>query len=105
MGYLMINVQLPDSASTERTLKLLRENAGYRPQDAGVGHTFFMSGQSLLLSAFGSNFGSIFLMLTDFSERPQPTTERFFDWYRANRDRRLVAKQVRLASQTEGHGA
>jgi multidrug efflux pump len=81
MGYLMINVQLPDSASTERTLMTLRKMQDIALKTEGVGHTFFVSGQSLLLSAFGSNFGSIFLMLTDFSERPQPTKQRFFEWY------------------------
>jgi multidrug efflux pump len=81
MGYLMINVQLPDSASTERTLTLMRKMQDIALKTPGVGHTFFVSGQSLLLSAFGSNFGSIFVMLDDFSERPQPTSERFFTWY------------------------
>jgi multidrug efflux pump len=81
MGYLMINVQLPDSASTERTLTLMRKMQDIALKTPGVGHTFFVSGQSLLLSAFGSNFGSIFVMLEDFKERPQPTSERFFTWY------------------------
>ncbi|HEX3449538.1 MAG TPA: efflux RND transporter permease subunit, partial [Isosphaeraceae bacterium] len=81
MGYLMINVQLPDSASTERTLKTLRKMQDIALTTPGIGHSFMISGQSLLLSAFGSNFCSVFLMLDDFSERPQPTTERFFDWY------------------------
>ncbi len=81
MGYLMINVQLPDSASTERTLTLMRKMQDIALKTPGVGHTFFISGQSMLLSAFGSNFGSIFVMLKDFSERPQPTSERFFAWY------------------------
>jgi multidrug efflux pump len=81
MGYLMINVQLPDSAATERTLKLMRKMQDIALKTPGVGHTFFVSGQSLLLSAFGSNFGSIFVMLEDFGQRPQPTSERFFTWY------------------------
>jgi multidrug efflux pump len=46
----------------------------------GVAHTFMISGQSMLLSAFGSNFGSMFVMLNDFKDRPQPATERFFTW-------------------------
>jgi multidrug efflux pump len=81
MGYLMINVQLPDSASTERTLEILRRMEAIALKTPGIGHTFMISGQSLLLSAFGSNFGSIFVMLNNFDERPQPTTERFFAWY------------------------
>ena len=81
MGYLMINVQLPDSASTERTLEVLRRMEAIALKTPGIGHTFMISGQSLLLSAFGSNFGSIFVMLNNFDERPQPTSERFFSWY------------------------
>jgi multidrug efflux pump len=80
MGYLMINVQLPDSASSERTMAVMRKLQDTALKTPGVGHTFLISGQSLLLSAFGSNFGSLFLMLDGFDERPQPTTERFFSW-------------------------
>jgi multidrug efflux pump len=81
MGYLMINVQLPDSASSERTLSVMRRMQEITRNTPGVGHTLLISGQSLLLSAFGSNFGSMFIMLDDFHERPQPTTERIFTWY------------------------
>jgi multidrug efflux pump len=81
MGYLMINVQLPDSASTERTLTVLRRIQDIALDTPGVAHSFMISGQSLLLSAFGSNFGSVFIMLDDFADRPQPTSERFFTWY------------------------
>ncbi len=80
MGYLMINVQLPDSASSERTVAVMKRMEEIVLATPGVNHTFFVAGQSLLLSAFGSNFGSMFVMLKDFSERPQPPTERFFTW-------------------------
>ena len=46
----------------------------------GTNHTMLVSGQSMLLSAFGSNFGSMFVMLKPFAERPQPAVERFFTW-------------------------
>jgi len=81
MGYLMINVQLPDSASSERTFALMRRMQKITLETPGTNHTMLVSGQSMLLSAFGSNFGSMFVMLKPFDERPQPTTERFFDWY------------------------
>jgi len=80
MGYLMINVQLPDSASSERTLNLMREMQKITLATPGVGHTMLVSGQSMLLSAFGSNFGSMFIMLDEFKKRPQPVVERFFRW-------------------------
>ena len=93
MGYLMINVQLPDSASTERTFDAMRKMQDIALETQGIDHTFLVSGQSMLLSAFGSNFGSMFVMLDRFDERPQPTTERFFDWYAQSRVRGLVAKR------------
>jgi len=80
MGYLMINVQLPDSASSERTLRLMREMAQITLATPGTAHTMLVSGQSMLLSAFGSNFGSMFVMLKPYKERPQPVVERFFRW-------------------------
>jgi multidrug efflux pump len=80
MGYLMINVQLPDSASSERTLAAMRKMQEITLNTPGTNHTMLVSGQSMLLSAFGSNFGSMFVMLKPFAERPQPATERFFTW-------------------------
>jgi multidrug efflux pump subunit AcrB len=80
MGYLMINVQLPDSASSERTLRVMRKMQDITRSTKGVGHTMLVSGQSMLLSAFGSNFGSMFVMLDEFAKRPQPASERFFSW-------------------------
>jgi multidrug efflux pump len=80
MGYLMINVQLPDSASSERTLEVMRKMQRITLATPGTNHTMLVSGQSMLLSAFGSNFGSMFVMLKPFDERPQPAAERFFTW-------------------------
>jgi multidrug efflux pump subunit AcrB len=71
MGYLMINVQLPDSASSERTLNLMRQMQEVTMKTPGVGHVMLVSGQSLLLSAFGSNFGSMFVMLDQFKVTPE----------------------------------
>jgi multidrug efflux pump subunit AcrB len=71
MGYLMINVQLPDSASSERTLETMRRMQDVTRKTPGVAHTMLVSGQSLLLSAFGSNFGSMFVMLDQFKVTPE----------------------------------
>jgi len=69
MGYLLVNVQLPDSASLERTRATLRKVAALAREEPGVSSTVAISGQSLLLSAFGSNFGTMFVTLQPFSER------------------------------------
>jgi len=93
MGYLMINVQLPDSASSERTLRVMRKMQQITRSTKGVAHTMLVSGQSMLLSAFGSNFGSMFVMLDEFKKRPQPATERFFTWL-ANPDLEATLRQT-----------
>ncbi len=85
MGYLMINVQLPDSASSERTFSTMRKMQRIVLGTPGTAHTVLVSGQSMLLSAFGSNFGSMFVILDEFSKRPQPSHERFFAWLAALR--------------------
>jgi multidrug efflux pump len=72
MGYLLINVQLPDSASLERTMAVMDEMEKVAHQVPGVKHTQAMAGQSFLLSAFGSNFGSMFIILDPYAERLRP---------------------------------
>jgi len=81
MGYLLINVQLPDSASAERTRAVMTRLEGMAHKVPGVKHTQGMSGQSLLLSANGSNFGSMFIILDSFHHRPDPVLSRFLNWY------------------------
>ncbi len=69
MGYLMVNVQLPDSASMERTDMVMRkiEKIGLRMD--GVRHVTGIAGQSFVLNAAGSNFGSLFVNLKPYAER------------------------------------
>src|SRR5205823_4565557 len=78
MGYLLVNIQLPDSAAVERTQRVLDEiddiarNKGeifhLKPEEKvhGVRSTVAIAGQSMLLNAFGSNFGTMFLTLDEF---------------------------------------
>ena len=63
-GYLLLNVQLPDSASVERTRCV--SWPGSRPWPArrrASAHTVGVSGQSLLLNANAPNLGSLYVML------------------------------------------
>ncbi|WP_165075004.1 efflux RND transporter permease subunit [Paludisphaera rhizosphaerae] len=69
MGYMLANVQLPDSASLERTRTALRKIAKIAGKEPGVASTVAITGQSLLLSAFGSNFGTMFITLDEFGKR------------------------------------
>src|SRR5262249_39450076 len=68
-GYLLVNVQLPDSASLERTEKAMRQMEKVALETPGVQHTVSIGGQSSLLNANAPNFGSIYVMLEPFAER------------------------------------
>jgi len=68
-GYLVVDVQLPDSASLERTIAALRRIEARALKTEGVGHTIGIPGQSFVLNAIGSNLGSMFVVLKEFEER------------------------------------
>ena len=99
-GYLIASIQLPDAASAERTVNVLQELArvaleyevpvpakeheegAERVEKDGattwvrkvrpVAHINGIAGNSFVLSAYGSNFGSMFIILKDFGERRDP---------------------------------
>jgi multidrug efflux pump len=73
MGYLLVNVQLPDSASAERTDKVMRQVEEIALSIPGIRHVTAIGGQSFVLSAAGSNFGSCFINLKDYSDRRDPS--------------------------------
>jgi len=69
MGYLLVNVQLPDSASMERTEAVMRKLSQIVRATPGVRHATTIAGQSFALNASGSNFGSMFVNLKDYADR------------------------------------
>ena len=71
-GYLLVNVQLPDSASAARTQQAMQSVEEIALKEPGVAHTVGISGQSILLNANAPNFGAMYLMLDDFAKREQP---------------------------------
>jgi len=71
-GYLIANVQLPDSASLERTQEVMARIEKMTLGTPGVGHTMVIAGQSCLLNANGSNFGSMYIILEEFEKRHRP---------------------------------
>jgi multidrug efflux pump len=73
MGYLMINVQLPDSASAERTDRVMRHVERIVLGTPGVRHVTGIAGQSFVLNAAGPNFGSCFVNLMDYRDRREPS--------------------------------
>jgi multidrug efflux pump len=89
-GYLLVNVQLPDSASMGRTSKLMAQIEEMAQHTPGVKHTVAIAGQSILLNANAPNFGAIYLMLDDFPSRT-----------RAGLSGDVIAERLRTALQTE----
>jgi len=68
-GYLLVNVQLPDSASVQRTEQTMQRIEKIAGQEKGVAHTVAIAGQSVLLNASAPNFGAMYVMLDDFHSR------------------------------------
>ena len=71
-GYLLVNLQLPDSASLGRTQKVMREIEAITHDMPGVKDTVAIAGQSILLGANAPNFGAMYVMLDDFHHRLSP---------------------------------
>jgi multidrug efflux pump subunit AcrB len=68
-GYLLVNVQLPDAASVERTERVMHRIEELAHKNPGVKNTVAIAGQSILLGANASNFGAMYVMLDDFHRR------------------------------------
>jgi multidrug efflux pump subunit AcrB len=68
-GYLLVNVQLPDAASVQRTSEVMREVQEIAQAIPGVAGSVAYSGQSVLLGANAPNFGTMFITFTDFDQR------------------------------------
>ena len=71
-GRLILSVQLPDSASLQRTTEQVAIVEKICLETPGVAHTVGLSGMSFLLQANASNFGSMFIVLDPFEERQSP---------------------------------
>ncbi len=71
-GYLLLNVQLPDSASVERTEGVMAQIEKLARETPGVAHTVGVSGQSLILGANAPNLGSMYILLKEFEHRHGP---------------------------------
>jgi multidrug efflux pump len=74
-GYLIVDVQLPDSASLERTVAALKRIESRALATKGVIHTIGIPGQSFVLNAVGSNLGSMFIILDEFEHRHNPSLD------------------------------
>ncbi|MEM8678674.1 MAG: multidrug efflux RND transporter permease subunit [Planctomycetota bacterium] len=68
-GWLLVNVELPDSASVQRTQQVMVDVANVAAATPGVAHTITVAGESFLANASSSNYGSMFIILDPFEDR------------------------------------
>jgi HAE1 family hydrophobic/amphiphilic exporter-1 len=68
-GYLIVNVQLPDAASLDRTQAVVERLDKIFKDTPGVENWFVLGGFSLLDGAASSNAATIFVIMEDWDER------------------------------------
>jgi hydrophobe/amphiphile efflux-1 (HAE1) family protein len=71
-GYLLVNVQLPDAASLERTDAVVRRIEAMLLQTPGVETVVAIGGRSFISSVNGPNVASLFPRLTPWDQRKSP---------------------------------
>jgi multidrug efflux pump subunit AcrB len=73
MAFLLVGVQLPDSASMERTQKVMHQVEEIVQRTPGVWHVGAVAGNGFLFSAAGPNFGTCFISLKPYPQRRDPS--------------------------------
>lgn len=68
-GYFLASVQLPDSSAAGRTRDVIARIEKIAMETPGVKNVNSVAGNSFMLSAYGSNFGSMFIILKNFADR------------------------------------
>jgi multidrug efflux pump len=68
-GYLVVNAQLPDGASLDRSDKVIKRMTDIALHTKGVGNAISVPGYSILTSTNISNVGGMFVILEPFEER------------------------------------
>jgi multidrug efflux pump subunit AcrB len=68
-GYLLVNVQLPDSSAVTRTQQVMQQIDDIARRTPGVKSTVAVTGQSILLNANAPNYGAMYVMLDEFDKR------------------------------------
>jgi len=71
-GYIMVNAQLPDAASLERTDAVMKKAEKILEHNEGVEGFNTISGYSLITSAYSSNMGFFFVQLKPWHDRHTP---------------------------------
>lgn len=93
MGYLMVNIQLPDAASLQRTDVVTKKIENIIKEYQEVDYVTALAGYSILTGSYSSNSGLVFVSFKDWAERDKTAKEIVnLINYRMQRD--LVEAQV-----------
>src|SRR5207237_8059766 len=105
-GYLLTNIQLPDSASLERTIEVTAAIEKIALETPGVAHTLAIPGTSFVLNANSSNYGSMFITFKPFAERRAPdlTGEAILGRLRARFDAEISGARCAVFGAPAGRG-
>jgi hydrophobe/amphiphile efflux-1 (HAE1) family protein len=68
-GYLLVNLQMPDASSIDRTRDVINRMGEIANKDPGVSDTITIPGYSLLTGSNSSASGSMFVVLKPFDQR------------------------------------
>jgi multidrug efflux pump subunit AcrB len=85
-GYVLVNVNLPDAASVQRTQEALDELVAIAIDTPGVASAMAVSGYSAVMTSNSSNWGTIFVILKEFDQRHTPETQAAAIIQRLNRE-------------------
>jgi multidrug efflux pump len=96
-GRLIVNIQLPDSSSLQRTNEAVAKVVAVARETPGVSHVVAFSGMSFLLGSTSPNFASMFIVLDSFDSRRQRGLR---DTVIMGRLRRAWAEKVKEAKVT-----
>jgi hydrophobe/amphiphile efflux-1 (HAE1) family protein len=80
-GYLVINLQMPDAASIERTDRVMKRMSEIAAATPGIRDTFAIAGFSAVSNTNQSNTGAMFVVMEEFAKRindPQKSTAAIF---------------------------
>ncbi len=74
-GYLMVSIQLPDAASTERTAQSMAEVRDIITENPAVKYTASVAGFDMLSGVAASNSGIMFITLKEYKDRKQSAAQ------------------------------
>jgi HAE1 family hydrophobic/amphiphilic exporter-1 len=96
-GYVMVNVQLPDAASLERTQEVIDRIDGILKQAPGVREWISLAGYSMLDGTNASNAATVFVIMHPWEERADPSQSQEAILAHLQRELRAIQEAIVFA--------